>query len=95
MNFILVNGEANKGRVVYFMISSDEARKKTFDIIYAHQTEELRKIDKMIDEAIMRGEFRCSFEGTISATTKRELERCGYTVIMNSQYNEMVLDFIT
>ena len=36
----------------------------------------------------MRGEFRCSFEGTISATTKRELERCGYTVIMNSQYNQ-------
>ena len=44
------------------MISSDEARSKTLNIIYTHQTEELRKIDKMINEAIMRGEFRCSFE---------------------------------
>ena len=70
------------------MISSDEARKKTFDIIYVHQTEELRKIDKMIDEAIMRGEFRCSLEGTISATTRQELERCGYKVLEGSQYNQ-------
>ena len=70
------------------MTSGDEARKKTFDIIYAHQTEELRKIDKMIDEAIMRGEFRCSLEGTISATTRHELERCGYKVLEGSQYNQ-------
>lgn len=70
------------------IIDSNEARSKTLDIIYTHQTEELRKIDKMINEAIMRGEFRCSFEGTISTATKQELERCGYTVIVGSQYNQ-------
>lgn len=70
------------------IIDSNEARSKTLDIIYTHQTEELKRIDKMINEAIMRGEFRCSFEGTISATTRQELERCGYTVIVGSQYNQ-------
>ena len=42
----------------------------------------------MINEAIMRGEFKCSFEGTISTTTRKELERCGYTVIVGAQYNQ-------
>ena len=42
----------------------------------------------MINEAIMRGKFECSFEGTISTTTRQELERCGYTAIVGSQYNQ-------
>ena len=70
------------------IIDSNEARSKTLDIIYTYQTEELKRIDKMINEAIMRGEFKCSFEGTISTTTRKELERCGYTVIVGAQYNQ-------
>ena len=70
------------------IIDSNEARSKTLDIIYTHQTEELKRIDKMINEAIMRGEFEFSFEGTISTITRQELERCGYTVIVGSQYNQ-------
>ena len=69
------------------MIAS-EARRKSLDVILKHETDELKKIDSMIQEAVRHGEFSCSYDGNISASAKSELERCGYKVITGLQYNE-------
>lgn len=70
------------------MMRSNEARRKSQEVILNHQTKELKTIDKLINDAVERGEMQCSFEGNISKITKSELERCGYKVYLGAQYNQ-------
>ena len=70
------------------MITANEARKIAEDAIRNHAAQELSSIDKKIMESCKNGKTRCSFSGSISSVTRKELERCGYKVETGSQYNE-------
>lgn len=70
------------------MLLASEARKQAKEIIYKHNTDELKKIDSEIKQAVLSGKMEYSFEGHISDDAKLELERCGYIIHIGSQYNE-------
>ena len=70
------------------MLLASEARRIAEETIHNHATQELSSIDKKIVESCKNGETRCSFDGSISPVTRKELERCGYKVETGSQYNE-------
>lgn len=70
------------------MLLATEAREQTDNIIQTHMTKELKHLEEQIVQHINNGDYEFSFEGYISPTAKKELERCGYTVIIGSQYNQ-------
>ena len=70
------------------VLSAKEAATKSLEMISKHKTEELQKIDKLIKEAIQKGERKCSYDGYISESAQEELERLGYRVTKGTQYNE-------
>ena len=70
------------------ILTASKARKIAEETIQDHVTQELSSIDKKIMESCKNGKTRCSFSGSISSVTRKELERCGYKVETGSQYNE-------
>ena len=70
------------------MLLATEAREQTKHIIQTHATEEIEQLEKWIAQHIKNGDYEFSFNGYISPTAKEELERCGYTVTVGSQYNQ-------
>ena len=70
------------------MIFAKDARRQAVEVVTAHQTEELSKVDKLIREAISKGRFECYYNGHISKIAKEELVGFGYSVETGSQYNE-------
>ena len=70
------------------MMLASEAVKKSDEVIRSHLTDELKRIDFLIDRAVMSGERRASFDGNISKNARAELERLGYKVKTGSQYNQ-------
>lgn len=69
------------------MMLASEAAKKSDEVIRNHLTDELKRIDSLIDKTVMSGEKRVSFEGNISKNARAELERLGYKIETGSQYN--------
>jgi len=70
------------------MLLASEAAEKAQKMIYQHRTEELQKIEQEIMARVERGKFEYAFDGYISNEAKNELERCGYKVVVGSQYNQ-------
>lgn len=70
------------------MMLASEAAKKSDEVIRNHLTDELKRIDFLIDRAVMSGERRVSFDGNLSKNARAELERLGYKVKTGSQYNQ-------
>ena len=70
------------------MMLASEAARKSNEVIKRHETEELKKIDALIEKEVMSGRRYVSYDGTISKNARAELERLGYKVEVGSQYNE-------
>lgn len=70
------------------MLPASEAKKKTHNNINDCVTKELDKLNKQIDEAIAKGKFSITNDGTLQPATRERLESFGYKVKVGSQYNE-------
>ena len=70
------------------MMSASEVAIKSNEVIKRHETEELKKIDELIEREVMSGRRDVSYDGTISKNARAELERLGYKVEVRSQYND-------
>ena len=70
------------------MLLASEAHQQAQTVILKHQTDELKKIDECIRLSIKEGLMSYTYDGSISQITKKELERCGYTIECGRQYNE-------
>ena len=70
------------------MISANEARKKTEEIRNNGVYQELKRIEREIEEAIGKGGNNIALDGTISHPTANYLRQLGYEVHTGSQYNE-------
>lgn len=73
------------------MVNAQEAKRRAEEVIKKRQTEELKKIDTLIETAIKKGQKEVSC-GRISKYAKTELEKLGYVVKTGSQYNEEWVD---
>jgi hypothetical protein len=51
-------------------------------------TEELNIISEKINEAISKGKFSISEDGSLSQNCRQKLEELGYKIETGSQYNE-------
>jgi len=69
------------------MLTAQEARKQSEENIKTHTTFELKEIEKGIRQEISKGHMQYAYEGYISEPTCEELQRCGFTVKIGSQYN--------
>ena len=67
------------------MMSASDAARKSNEVIKRHETEELKKIDELIERKAMFGQRYASYDGTISENARAELERLGYKVRLGSQ----------
>lgn len=70
------------------MLLASEAREQTKNMIHINTTEELKYLEDWIIQHVNCGDYEFSFDGNISPAAKQELERCGYTVEIGSQYNQ-------
>ena len=70
------------------LLTANEAYKKTKDNIKECVTEELSKLEKLINEAVANGKFSISNDGYLQAETTDRLGELGYKVSTGNQYNE-------
>lgn len=71
------------------MLSATEARRMSSECVDYRQEEWLKRIEFSIKEAIRSG-YECIYtEESIPKVVVDALELLGYTVEMNSQYNEV------
>lgn len=70
------------------MISAQEAAIKSEEAMRKNVTSELKEIEDLISQEILRGERMCCYDGSISGAVKKEMERLGYEVTTGVQYNE-------
>ncbi len=70
------------------MLSANEAKKKTQDNINNCITQEFKKIEEQINDAIFEGEYSISNNGRLKHIIKEKLKELGYKIEISSQYNE-------
>lgn len=70
------------------MICTEEAKKRTQNNRNSYVEEELSKIEKLISEAINKGEFSILGDERLHDLTIQRLEELGYQVQSGCHYNE-------
>lgn len=70
------------------MMYAHEARKKTIEALETCTARDLAIIEEAINETIEAGQFMVEIRGALKPTVKEELEKMGYKVKYETQYNE-------
>ena len=70
------------------MLSASEAKTKTQNNIDDCVTQEVKKLDEQISNAIAEGKFSISNSGMLQSSTQEKLESLGYKIKIGRQYNE-------
>ena len=70
------------------MILASDAKRRTQEQLSYMTSIEIDHIMEKIEEAISKGEFSISTNGSLSASCRQKLEKLGYKVDTGIQYNE-------
>ena len=70
------------------LLNANEAKEKTKEAIEKYLTEELQQIEKLINEAIKKGQYHIFIERKIKDLTLAQLKKLGYEVEIGGRYNE-------
>lgn len=65
------------------MITAKEAKNKSDNTLESLALAELVRIEKLINEAISKGEYSISYSPSMKAKTRQELERLGYKITIS------------
>jgi len=71
------------------MISAKESRKKVEENLKNGLTEELQKVEKLINKAIAEGQLQVFVDGTLKTETENQLKELGYKIKVGGRYNEI------
>ena len=71
------------------MISAMEARSIVEEIQARALTEELKRVENLINEAVQKGEFKVYVGGVLKEETKNVLKNLGYSIEVGGRYNEI------
>lgn len=71
------------------MLSASEAKKKSSEILEMGLTEDIRKVEILIETAITEGKFAVIVNGVLKHETTVLLKKLGYVVEVGGRYNEI------
>lgn len=70
-----------------------EANKWTNEIIESYTTQQIAELAKSIRDAIADGKFSISKDGCLKPEIRKKLEKLGYKVETDNQYNESYYNY--